>query len=261
MKPATTEIILTFDVDWCPDWMIDEVAELMVQSGVKSTWFVTHSSPSINKLRERSDLFELGIHPNCLPGSTHGSNECEVLQHVKAIVPEAVSMRSHGLYQTSAFLMLAARDFGIQLESNVLLPHTAGIAICDWRMGDIAIRRVPIFWEDDVAMRDPLNTWREAGELTFAPGLKVFNFHPLFVVMNANDFAQYVIMREERPIPEWTPEFVEPHRSSGIGTRAVLKNLIEELSGHQTLFLKDLLSIEAIGPATSPGYDGCGESK
>jgi len=226
--------------------MIDEVSAILMKAGVKSTWFVTHASPSIDRLRKHSDLFELGIHPNCLPGSSHGANEKEVLRHVKAIVPDAVSMRSHGLYQTSAFLILAARDFGIRLESNVVLPGAPGIVTSDFRFDDIVIRRVPYFWVDDLAMHDPQNTWREAREVTYAPGLKVFSFHPFHVVMNASSYEPYERLKRERPLHEWTPDFIESHRSRGAGAGAVLATLAATLSGQPTLFLKDLLNIEIV---------------
>ena len=73
------------------------------------------------------ELFELGIHPNCLPGSTRGNTENGVLAHMKEIVPEAVSMRTHGLYQTSNFLRKAARDYGIEINVSLLLPNTPNV--------------------------------------------------------------------------------------------------------------------------------------
>ena len=239
------EVLLTIDVDWSPDWMIEEVAAIFVAAGVKSTWFVTHACPALDRLRRRSDLFELGIHPNCLPGSTHGRGETAVLTHMKAIVPEAVSMRSHGLYQTSAFLILAARAFGIRLESNILMPGAPGIVPSDLRIDDIVMRRVPFFWADDLAMRDPQNTWRETDDVAYPPGLKVFAFHPFHVVMNANSYAHYESLKRERPLPQWTPDFVAPYRSAGIGAGAVLEALVDRLAGRPTLFLKDLLDAEA----------------
>src|SRR5579871_657958 len=170
------EVLITFDIDWSPDWMIDEVSELLATSGVKSTWFVTHASPGIERIRQCTDFFELGIHPNCLPGTQHGSGDREVLKHVKEIVPEAVSMRSHGLYQTSAFLLAAARDFGIRVESNCLFPGASGLAVTDLRVDDVVIRRVPFYWADDLAMRDPNTVW--GNPACDGPGLKVLAFHP-----------------------------------------------------------------------------------
>lgn len=43
--------VLTFDLDWAPDWIIEEVVSILIDNCVKSTWFVTHASPAIDKLR------------------------------------------------------------------------------------------------------------------------------------------------------------------------------------------------------------------
>ncbi len=64
---------ITLDVDWAPDFMIDAAAQALVDREVKATWFVTHASPAVERLREHPDLFELGIHPNFLAGSSHGA--------------------------------------------------------------------------------------------------------------------------------------------------------------------------------------------
>ncbi|HEY8645027.1 MAG TPA: hypothetical protein VIL77_04030 [Gaiellaceae bacterium] len=72
MSTRAGDCFLTLDVDWCPDSAIDDVAELLIERDVPATWLVTHTSPAIDRLRLRADLFELGIHPNFLPGSTHG---------------------------------------------------------------------------------------------------------------------------------------------------------------------------------------------
>ena len=65
-------VVLTLDTDWAPDFVIDFVAKQLVAYQVRATWFVTHASPAVERLSQHSDLFELGIHPNFLPGSTHG---------------------------------------------------------------------------------------------------------------------------------------------------------------------------------------------
>ena len=106
------EPVLTIDVDWSPDCVIDYVANILIEREVKATWFVTHQSEAIERSHKHSTLFELGIHPNMLAGSTHGQNEDEVLAHLCEIVPNAVSMRTHGLYQSSRWLAKAALEYG-----------------------------------------------------------------------------------------------------------------------------------------------------
>src|SRR5688572_22770431 len=56
-------IFLTIDIDWASDEVIADTAALVEEAGVAATWFVTHDTPQIGRLRA-NPLFELGIHPN-----------------------------------------------------------------------------------------------------------------------------------------------------------------------------------------------------
>ena len=125
-----------------------------------------------------------------------------------------------------------------------MLPGAPGIVPSDLRIDDIAIRRVPLFWADDLAMRDPQNTWREASSMDYPPGLKVFAFHPFHVLMNASDYRPYEALKHKRSLLDWTPNFVAPFRGRDPGAGTVLKTLTALLSDKPTLFLKDLLGAE-----------------
>ncbi|SVD69909.1 uncharacterized protein METZ01_LOCUS422763, partial [marine metagenome] len=48
--------VITIDIDWAPGWMIDFVTAILIENGVKATWFVTHASPAIESIRERPDI-------------------------------------------------------------------------------------------------------------------------------------------------------------------------------------------------------------
>lgn len=238
MSPVT---ILTFDIDWSPDWIIDEVANMVTSHGVKSTWFVTHAGAAVERLRARADLLELGIHPNCLPGSTHGKNERDVLAHVKSIVPEAVSMRTHGLYQTTGFLMRAARDFGVRIDSSLLFPEIHNIVPHDLKIGDLKLRRAPIYWEDDIAMLDPSNRWKLEDHLSSDNGIRIFAFHPFHIVLNTTDYQLYEKLKGMCPLPQWKPDFIAPYRNKGRGPRDFFLELVEYLESKATFFVRDIL--------------------
>lgn len=106
------EFLITLDVDWASDAIIAKVKEQLVKNRVKATWFVTHDSPEIRNLQEYP-FFELGIHPNFDVKSTQGNNPDEVMRFVKKIVPDAKSVRTHALIQSSALLKLMREKFGI----------------------------------------------------------------------------------------------------------------------------------------------------
>src|SRR4028119_935918 len=96
---AQPRVAITLDVDWAPDFVIDSVAETLRRARVKCTWFVTHPSPAVDRLRRHPELFELGVHPNFLPGSTQGATAADVLNYCRRLVPDARSMRTHSLVQ------------------------------------------------------------------------------------------------------------------------------------------------------------------
>lgn len=121
------DVYLTLDVDWAPDFMIDNVAERLVSQGVNATWFVTHESPAIDRLRRHPGLFELGIHPNFSRGSTHGATPEAVLRSCLSLVPDAVSMRTHALIQSSPLLVQVRASTSIRIDVSMFLPHHANL--------------------------------------------------------------------------------------------------------------------------------------
>ena len=131
--------IITLDIDWAPDWTIEDTASILIKNKIKATWFITHRTKAIDRLQNKTKLFELGLHPNCLPESSHGNSEDEVLTHVRTLIPQAVSMRTHGLYQSSNFLKKAAKDFGVKNDVSLILPgmhnlKKSTIALLFWRV-------------------------------------------------------------------------------------------------------------------------------
>jgi hypothetical protein len=66
------DVVLTIDTDWAPDCTIDFMAEQLIARQVRATWFVTHMSPAIARLKQYPKLFELGIHPNFSPARRMG---------------------------------------------------------------------------------------------------------------------------------------------------------------------------------------------
>jgi len=225
------DFILTFDIDWAPDHVIDHVAGILIEKKVKATWFVTHRSEAIERLRENKDLFELGIHPNMMPGSTHGKTEDEVLAHIKKIVPEAVSMRTHCLYQSSNFLVKAAKEYGVLFDASLFLPRAAYLHPHQFKWHDASLWRVPYFWEDDVEMFEEDPIWDISDPRLKIKGLKVIDFHPTHVALNTNSFETFKDLRKVRPLESWDEGFILEHTNKDKGPRDFLYDLVGELSG------------------------------
>lgn len=223
--PLASEIVLTLDVDWAPDFVIDDVAQLLVDSGVKATWFVTHSSPAIDRLRSRSDLFELGIHPNLLPGSSHGETPAAVLRHCLDLVPQAQSMRTHGLVQSTPLLDLAI-DAGLKVDVSLYLPHARQARPMEYWRRNMRFIRVPYVWEDDFEMERPVPVW-SAAELAARPGLQVMDFHPIHVWLNGADMGPYEELKRRCPrLESATRADAAPLRWTGIGPGTMFNEAI-----------------------------------
>ena len=211
---------ITLDIDWTPDFVIDAVAERLLALGTRATWFVTHASAAVDRLRRHPGLFELGIHPNFLPNSTHGSTVDDVLETCRALVPGATSMRTHGLVQSTPLLERVMAITAVTTDVSIFLPHATSTEPVEYWWQDRMLLRVPFLWEDDFEFERPSPTW-ELGPLLDAPGARVFNFHPIHVYLNSPDLRRYRTLKERcaelgRAEPDQVADLI--HRGRGTGT-------------------------------------------
>jgi polysaccharide deactylase WbmS-like protein len=224
-------LAITLDIDWAPDYAIDEAAGRLRDAGVKATWFVTHASPAVDRLRATPELFELGVHPNFFAGSEHGASLDAVLAHVKELVPEARSIRSHGLYQSGRLLAAIAADDRLETDVSLFLPGHPHLRPVTLRLPAGTIVRVPYFWSDDHEMAAPDPAW-SLDPLLAGSGLKVLNFHPVHVFLNAADTGPYAAVQAASPsLREADRTLAEGHVHAGPGTRTVFDEVVEHLAG------------------------------
>jgi len=225
------DFILTLDVDWAPDFIIEHIAKILVSQKVKATWFITHASPALDFLRSNSELFELGIHPNFLPNSTQGTNPDEVLKYCMALVPEAISMRTHAGVQSIPLLNKIMTSTPISLDSSIYLPHIEDIQPISYWSQEKELLRIPIFWEDDLEMERPDGCWTLEALTHFKGGLKVFDFHLIHIYLNSREMIQYQKLRRDRvPLPLFTP------------SELPLGSLLKQASGSLFLEIVDCLA-------------------
>lgn len=220
------KIFLTFDIDWADDTVLNDTIDLVEEAGVAATWYVTHETPVLKRLRANQN-FELGIHPNfnfLLEGDARrGRNSDEVVERVINIVPEAKSVRSHSMTQSSGLLAIFEK-FRLTHDVNHFVPAQSGIRLSPWLIWN-GLCRVPYFWEDDVACMYDLHN--HIIDLVSRPGLKVFDFHPIHVFLNTEHLNRY----ERTRYLHHNPEELIKHRYGGIGTRT---RLIELLQSHRS---------------------------
>jgi hypothetical protein len=229
------DILLTFDVEWAPEFAIDFVADRLGQAGVSATWLVTDANPAIERLRARPELFELGIHPNFLPGATHGNDPRSVLAHCMDIVSGATTMRSHSFVMSSHILIEAVMSTPIRNDLSVLLPYTPVPHPAEYWWKGRRMVRFPTFWEDDVEFERPSPTFDFADVAGAGPGLKTLNLHPLLVYLNAGDPEPVLALRKRvRDVRAASEADAADLVSSRPGARSMFEGALDGLSSRET---------------------------
>lgn len=233
---------ITFDIDWAPDWTISACAEACARHNVPATFFVTHDSPVARSLRSEK-LFECGIHPNFLPNSSQGRSTREVIEFCLDLVPDARSMRTHSLVQSSPlFVELPGIAPQIEFDVSLYLHLHPGLQPVRWQWDSAAkpIWRLPYYWEDDFAACDP--TWRWSNAAPQSDGLRIFDFHPILVALNASKLDCYRDLKRHmggRALADATRGEVAELRGAGDGTATFFERLLG--SGETFARVSDLM--------------------
>lgn len=230
--------LVTFDVDWAPEWAIEMCADLCAGAGVKATFFATHASPFLTEL-STDPRFEVGIHPNFLPRSSHGDSTEAILRTCLTFAPHARSMRTHSLVQSSPIFDTIGTHFNqIQTDMSLFLPFHAGLQPVDYFIGSELRRmvRLPYHWEDDVAAIWPGWDWQTAP--TWGDGLAAVDFHPILVALNMASMTGYRNLKQHlgnRALMAATKDDVAPFAQDGPGARSYLIRLLDTLADRQAL--------------------------
>ena len=222
-------VFLTFDIDWANDQVLNDTIDLVEAVDVPATWFVTHDTPVLERLR-KNPKFELGIHPNFnwlfAGGKQNGRNVREVLENILRVVPGAKSIRCHSMTQSTG-LLAAFEAAGLTHDANHFIPASVGLDLKPWRLWN-GMTRVPYFWEDDVyCAYETLSPQPDVVEAaSTAIGLKVFDLHPIHVFLNTERLERYEMSRNLHN----DPVSLVNHRYRGYGTRSRLCDLLSRIA-------------------------------
>ena len=183
-------VVLTGDQDWAPTWATQRQLEIARRHEVPLHLFITHDDPLV---REPPDGLTLGLHPNFLPGSTHGDDPAAIVEHCLRLVPGATTARCHHFTESTAWLAELARR-GVRAHSADGTLLQAGLVPGLHLSGML---RVPVFLEDDVLLHwaGRVPTVDELRPFLLTPGLKLLSFHPAHVGINSRDEADYAAAR------------------------------------------------------------------
>lgn len=187
----TDKIFLTIDIDWATDEVMDSVLDILEEYNIPVTFFATHKSVTLDRIRKNTN-WELGIHPNfnfLLEGDfRYGSNIEQVLDYYMDIVPDAVSVRSHSMTQSTKILD-AFVNRNLKYDCNHFIPYKVDKTIHPWAYWKGNLFKIPYCWEDDIAL---IYGWSlDVKEVLENECLKVFDFHPIHIFLNTFDIMEY----------------------------------------------------------------------
>jgi len=213
----------TVDVEWAADAVLDDIRGLFDQHGVRATFFVTHAGVAVPG-------HERGLHPNFRrSGDTYRAipragelSDSEIQEHVVsttlAFAPEAKGVRSHSLYYDSTLLPLYQR-LGIEYDCSYQMPLVAGLRPF-WKHHGII--EVPTYYADHLDLMTGISDFQVQRLGLDRPGIKVFDFHPNVVFLNA---ASDTTVRNGQSIYH-DPARLLAARHQGRGIRTLLLDLL-----------------------------------
>lgn len=174
---------LTFDIDWAPDHSVAQILEILEKNKVKKcTFFVTHESDIIQDIERRGH--NIGIHPNFMPGSSQGSDIENIIENLLNIAPNATTMRTHALIQSSPMLFRIFKNFPqIKIDFSILTYKAKYIEKSPWVYDSVLAHRINFNWIDDFASHDETFDWKSNnlfGEKN------ILDFHPIHISLNSN---------------------------------------------------------------------------
>lgn len=176
----------TSDIDWASETVIEREFRQLPLDLLKLTVFVTHKSEVIDQAFLAGRI-ERGIHPNFLPGSSHGDTFREVIETCLSYAPEATCTRSHRAFDVTDTAHLLSNEYHINCCSNTITTLTPKITPY-WL--ESKLLQVPVFFEDGSFLYNRLGLSIQPYRHFFtAPGLKVISFHPANMAFNTPEIA------------------------------------------------------------------------
>ncbi|MDW8268289.1 MAG: hypothetical protein RMN24_03900 [Anaerolineae bacterium] len=227
---------LTVDVEWAHPEVLDDIRRLFDAAKVRATFFCTHAGVEVAG-------HERALHPNFRrTGDTirevqrrngaayHALSDEDVIRQVMEITstfcPEALGVRAHSLFYTSEAVRIY-REFGLEYDSSYMIPMVEGL-IPFWKEYDLL--EIPIYYMDHLDIISSITGFDADALTVLSKGIKVLDFHPNLVFINAASEEQYLQSKR------WYHDPEHLYRMRLLrGVRTVLCDLLEWIQGHSVL--------------------------
>ena len=232
-----TDVVLTTDIDWAPDYASETVFALAERYGFKITAFATHDSAL---LKHPPDAVEVGLHPDySRPDPKHGF--AEKIAALKDLYPTAVGARCHRNFfgQNVANQM---HDAGLVYDASSILWNQP---LCQGHVDYNGMVRFSYCWEDGLHCDTGLPF--DLAQLKLdVPGLKILNVHPIVIYLNApNDDFRRAVTGRYRSLAEAPESDLAPEIYNGYGMRRFWEDLLAFLRDRnvRSHHLRDLAAV------------------
>lgn len=188
----------TSDIDWASEYACDKAVRFFNDANIPVTMFLTHKSDILsNAIADKK--IQAGLHPNFLAGSSQGESFDEVMDFLFELLPGAKCFRSHRYFDVNDILENFYKR-GIRYDSNVctLLDNMQPF------LHRTKIIRFPIFLEDGAyLLNGPELDFKSVEKYFETPGLKVFNIHPMHLMLNTPYFSYTREIKDRLTKEEW----------------------------------------------------------
>lgn len=183
---------LTFDIDWAPDASIAMCLDMIEKKDIKATFFATHHTDMNQEIIRRGH--ELGIHPNFVPGSSHGVEVREVLDTCFEYAPNATLMRTHALVQSTLLLCEIFKNYPqLKTDLSVFMPRVEHVQKSRYSFDGVSFERLLYNWEDDAEFDD---TDFDYTKPVFYGDITIYDFHPIHIDLNSCDGRGYLDLKK-----------------------------------------------------------------
>ena len=217
----------TSDIDWASEAVIKRYFKELPLDLLKLTVFVTHKSEVIERefLAER---IQRGIHPNFLPGSSHGNSFREIIDTCMSFAPEATCTRSHRAFDVTDTAHLLRNEYHFKCCSNTITTMTPKITPY-WL--ESKLLQIPVFFEEGSFLYNRLGLSIQPYRKYFtAPGLKVISFHPINMAFNTPEISWMRQIKDSMTREEFNhidDDMINRRRNNGRGAFNLVTEIIE----------------------------------
>ncbi len=213
------KFIFTVDIDWASDDVINEGLNIFNINEIPITIFSTHNTSALSCYKD------IQIHPNFCNESSHGNSIDEVISFCKNLKSNFKGFRSHR-YSTSNDIVEELIKLGCKYSSNVC---TNLSYIPPFKTRDNMIE-FPVFCEDGgFLLQNKIIDFSKIKDKLPLSGYVVFNFHPMHLAFNSNDFNFMRNLKDSISRSDYQNikfSTINDKKSRGYGIYSLLSDLI-----------------------------------